>query len=212
MSYRSAQDTREGGMDEVVSRTVRVVAGVLVGFMVAGGASGQMPAPEQIDLALSLLPPSAREATSVVLRDETGDVLERPGDGPFVCVSDASNPNRISVLCHHKTLDGLMLLKERLRAESGLRGSDFRALLCERVGPAGVVAPAGAMEIMGSLPRTATGYASEMTVTRLLYVPFETTIGLGIADEDPGDGRPWLHHAGTCGAHVMWSEVRSTAR
>jgi hypothetical protein len=63
------------------------------------------------------------------------------------------------------------------------------------------------MEITASLTQSAEGkYANEMTVYRLLWTPGQTTETIGVVDTDHGEGNPWLHQGGTCGAHVMWSE------
>lgn len=83
----------------------------------------------------------------------------------------------------------------------------FRERLCREVDGSDLAIPAGAMEITANLPLGSEGdYSHSMTVYHLLWTPGHTTATLGVSDEDPGEGRPFLHQAGTCGAHVMWSE------
>ncbi len=66
------------------------------------------------------------------------------------------------------------------------------------------------MEITASVQYEADGsLAPEMTVYSLLYVPGATKESIGVPDQDPGQGMPYLHNPGGCGAHVMWSEKRS---
>ncbi|NIR75954.1 MAG: hypothetical protein GWO12_12730 [Gemmatimonadetes bacterium] len=47
-----------------------------------------------------------------------------------------------------------------------------------------------------------------VVVCHLLQLPYATEESVGLTDEEPTPGAPWLHHAGTCDAHVMWSETR----
>ena len=47
-----------------------------------------------------------------------------------------------------------------------------------------------------------------MVVYHLLYFPFATEASIGIPDEERSQGAPWLHLAGTCQAHVMWTEIK----
>jgi len=37
---------------------------------------------------------------------------------------------------------------------------------------------------------------------------YGTSASLELTDQELVPGTPWIHHAGTCDAHVMWSEVR----
>lgn len=181
--------------------------------MVALGAITQ-EAPAQLspaaraDLVLSLLPADSRPGATVLLRDEHGDDVYREGDGRFLCVSDASPADRISMICHHQVLEERLRYERSLRDATGLGGDEFRERLCKDVEAEGLGVPPGSMEITATLLRDDEGgHAEEMTVYHLLWVPGESAASMGVPDEDPGEGRPFLHHAETCGAHVMWSEA-----
>ena len=189
----------------------RVVVGitlVLSGFLtLAAPAVGQVPLDTRVALAESLLPASARGGAKIVVRDAASEVVIREGDG-FFCVSDSSRPGRVSLNCHHETLQEQLALERKI-AKEGLRGEEFRRRLCKQADARGVVVPHGATEISASISLESDGtLPPEMTVYYLMYMPQATTISIGIVDEDPGDGSPWLHMAGTCQAHVMWSEQR----
>ncbi len=96
---------------------------------------------------------------------------------------------------------------------AGLRGAAFREELCTRVEAEAADPPTGLLEISASVAIPSEGQlADSMTVYHLLYTPNETSASLGLRDDDPGAGAPWLHNAGSCNAHVMWSERRATAQ
>ena len=160
------------------------------------------------ELVLRLLPEEARPVATIVLRDGSHDEHYRNGDGQFLCVSDASSAQRLSMVCHHHVLEQRLRFERELSRATGLQGEAFRERLCREITARGWSVPDGAMEITASLARTKDGsYAREMTVYHLLWLPHQTVESTGVVGKDPGNGRPFLHQAGTCGAHVMWSEV-----
>ncbi len=162
------------------------------------------------DLVLSLLPREARRGASVVMRNGEGETMVRSGSGSFLCVIDANNAARLSLNCHDRRLIPLLHMEREVGA-AGLRGAAFREELCTRVEAEAADSPTGLLEISASVGITSEGQlADSMTVYHLLYTPNETSASLGLRDDDPGAGAPWLHHAGSCNAHVMWSERRAT--
>ena len=178
------------------------------GAVVADDAVGQMSPAGRAELVLRLLPAQARPDATVLLRDGEHEERYREGTGRFLCVSDASSPTRLSMVCHHHVLEQRLRFERELRAGTGLRGGAYRERLCSEVSSRGWEVPDGAMEITASLGKNEDGrYAHEMTVYHLLWLPNQTEETVGVIDKDPGDDRPWLHQAGTCGAHVMWSDV-----
>ncbi len=164
------------------------------------------------ELALSLLPREARSGASVVIRNGEGEAMVRSGSGSFLCVIDANNAERLSLNCHDRKLIPLLRLEREVGA-AGLRGAAFREELCTRVQAEAAGPPTGSLEISASVAIPSEGQlADSMTVYHLLYTPNQTSASLGLRDDDPGAGAPWLHHAGSCNAHVMWSERRATAQ
>ena len=181
---------------------------VLGGGVVAEDTSGQMSPAGRAELVLRLLPAQSRPHATILLRDGDQEARYRERTGRFLCVSDVSSPARVSMVCHHHVLEERLRFERGLRAETGLRGSAYRERLCREVASRGMEVPDGAMEITASLGRNEDGtYAREMTVYHLLWLPHQTGETTGVIDEDPDDGTPWLHQAGTCGAHVMWSQA-----
>jgi hypothetical protein len=163
----------------------------------------QVSAEVRTHIVLELLPGRARSDAAVMLRDSAGERTIRPGAG-FICVSDFTQPDRLSSTCHHPQLGEQMALAREFQ---DLRGEEFRRQVCAEAGRRGIRVPNGAMEITASLGIAGNGRPdSTMTMYHLLWVPFETQQTLGVTNQDPGDGRAWLHHGGTCQAHIMWSE------
>ena len=174
-------------------------------------AAAQLTEEERAALVLELLPQSARAGATIVLREGDDEKVVREGDGAFLCVSDASRADRLSMVCHHHVLEARLRFERELRKATGLTGAALRERICEDAGEAERSIPDGSMEITASLSPDEDGdYPDEMTVYRLLWMPGSTPDVSGIDTEDPGEGRPYLHQAGTCGAHVMWSEVVPT--
>ena len=180
----------------------------LSGFLyLAAPAVGQVPLDTRVALVESLLPASARGKAKIVVRDATGEVVIRKGGG-FICISDSSRPGRLSLNCHQEALQEQLDLEREVALE-GFRGEEFAHRLCKLADARGVVVPDGAIEISASIRLESDGsLPHKMTVYYLLWLPQATTASIGIVDENPGDGSPWLHKAGTCQAHVMWPEQR----
>ncbi len=187
---------------------LHALAAVLPMTFLVDHVAAQVSVDRRVDLALSLIPATARGDATVLLRSVEGDETFREGTGPFVCLSDVSRAGRISLNCHHRTLDGQLRVETELSA-AGIRGAEFRRQLCQELESRSIVVPNGAMEITASVQYEADGsLAPEMTVYSLLYVPGATKESIGVTDQNPGQGMPYLHHPGGCGAHVMWSETR----
>lgn len=169
---------------------------------------GEVPKEHRAELVLRLLPEEARPFATIVLRHGSREEHYQKGTGRFLCISDVSSAQRLSMVCHHRVLEERLRFERELSRQTGLQGQAFRERLCDEIAERGWSVPDGAMEITASLARTDDGsYAREMTVYHLLWLPHQTVESTGVVGEDPGNGRPFLHQAGTCGAHVMWSEV-----
>lgn len=187
-----------------------LAAPVLLSTPPAATSAGP-PAVATVAQVESLLPSPVRGKARIVYRDDAGSRVAREGGG-FICVADSTDQGRLSINCHHEAVHEMFLLEREVTA-AGFRGDGFRTEICRRGEVRGVTVADGSLEIMTSLAIQPDGsLAEEATVYHLLWFPHETTESLGIADTDPGDGAPWLHRAGTCQAHVMWSETRRMPR
>jgi hypothetical protein len=162
-------------------------------------------------LLLALLAPTSVSAQKATDSADGPSRWERAllGDraassGAFTCEAN-SNDGQWSATCFHPSVAAL-------HAAEGAAGNvaDFEARVCRILAREQATVPVGAMEISasGTLQGGQT-VPDSIDVYYLVYVPFQTTASLAITDSDPGGGRPWLHHAGTCMAHVMWNEIRS---
>lgn len=162
-------------------------------------------------LLLGVLAPATISAQKAAA-DRTGDPSrwERAllGDrasssGAFTCEAK-TNDGQWSATCLHASLTAL-----RTAETAAGSAADFETRVCRMLARQHATVPVGAMELSasGSL-RSGQTVPDSVNVYYLVYLPLQTTASLAITDSDPGDGKPWLHHAGTCMAHVMWSEVR----
>lgn len=183
-----------------------LITALLWALSVPGSATAQDLSPRSA-LARSLLPEALQSNATVIERSAKGEIVVQKGSGDgFICSSDDQRPGRMGLICLHPSLAAMNAL-ERDVASKGLRGDAFRAELCGRAETSGAIPPNGTLEISASVGVEADGsFEPSMTVYHLLWVPHATTQTIGIEDEDPGDGSAWLHLAGTCQSHVMWSE------
>lgn len=160
--------------------------------------------------ALAELPPRERALATLYARGAEGRSLLRRGSGVFICLGDVPGDERFSATCHHRALDPLSALGERLQGE-GLRGDAFDTAFEEELEAGRVRVPSGAYEVIVSGALDAeSGAPAGLTVYHLVYTPGATPAEVGLPDERPDRG-PYLHHAGHQDAHVMWSEVRSSS-
>lgn len=191
---------------------MRPILAVLASIVIATPLAAQPDERAQAALVLRLIPAEARSGATVVLRSAAGDRVVRRGEGPFLCVSDISPARRISLICHHRVLEERLRFERELGKATGLQGGELTARLCHEGEARGMKVPNGAMEFTASVAVLTDGTIDRAaTVYRLLWLPFATTASIGLPSEDPGEGRPWLHQSGSCGAHVMWSERLQTA-
>lgn len=124
--------------------------------------------------------------------------------GAFMCEVDVQM-DRWSAVCFHPSLAEMRDVGRTLEP-----GPDFDVRLCRALDSLGSEVPTGSIEVYASGPlRDGQSLPDSVTIYRLLYTPHATEANLGVVDENPGDGSPWLHHAGECTAHVMWSERRA---
>lgn len=171
--------------------------------------AAQDPVEKQFTVLLELLPADVRDEVTLLVPGDDGLRTYRKGTGHFVCIGDPPGDGRLNVVCHHESL-GPVLSHQRSLSEGGLRGKAFQERLCRDVRSGIVEMPdraymldaSAALKPDGSLP-------DSVTVYHMLQLPYATEGSAGISDEELVPGKPWLHHAGTCDAHLMWSEKRA---
>ncbi len=173
----------------------------------AGGASAQSAA--QLDLLVSLIPPDLRGGVRVVVPTAAGLEVVREGSNRFTCVADTPGDDRFVVSCYHESLGPFLDRMRALRA-SGLAGSAARERTCAEVSSGRLPMPKRAYNLSASGPLVPdSDVPDSLLVYHLLQIPFATEASEGITDEEHVAGQPWLHHAGTCDAHIMWSETKT---
>lgn len=156
-----------------------------------------------VPFLFALSPPaaSAQDWVRAVLGDDAA------ASGAFACESSLDG-SRWSATCLHPSLRTLHAVEDSVEP-----GPAFRATVCRALKDRGYTAPNGALEVSASgVVRAGRQLPDSATVYFLLYVPFTTEATLAVTATDPGSGAPWLHQAGTCTAHVMWSERRAVSR
>ncbi len=158
-----------------------------------------------------MLPAGARDGVTFLSPTDGGVRVESSGDGAFTCLGDEAGDDRFSVSCFSDSL-APFLDHQRMLRKQGLRGPAFRERLCEDV-TAGIVSLPNRGLIIEASGQLAAGadLPDSMTVYHLLQQPDARPESLGLPAEEPRPGWPFLHHSGTCDAHVMWSERRYPA-
>ena len=126
------------------------------------------------------------------------------GSGAFQC-RERTRDVSWSGTCHTAALAPLLEIERSVEP-----GPDFGERVCRLMEQAGEEIPPGTMEIVasGDLPEGGS-LPDSVEVYRLLYHPYATEATLGVSEVDLEDGTPWLHDAGECTAHVMWSDRRA---
>ena len=123
----------------------------------------------------------------------------------LICATTSTRADRWSAACYQPALAAMREIAADLEP-----GPDFDERLCRAMAARREAMPRGAIETTASgAIAEGSAWPDSITVYRLLYLPFATETELGVPDEDPEDGSPWLHQAGLCTAHVMWSERRA---
>lgn len=191
-------------------RSAQMAVFLIVSFWVGPrDMAAQLPLEEQFTVLLELLPAEVRDEVTLLAPGEDGFETYRKGTSHVVCLGDPPGDERLNISCYHATL-GPVLAHQRSLSRQGLRGQAFRERLCRDVRAGLVEMPdraymldaSAALKPDGSLP-------DSLTVYHMLQLPYATEESTGITDEELTPGAPWLHHAGTCDAHLMWSEKRA---
>ena len=189
-----------------LKRTV-ITAVVLGVTMLGSDVSGQESDGERTEIVLRLLPEGARADATVILREGSGVRTHQRGDGPFICVSDATE-EVISMSCHHRRLAPRLALERQIERDTDLKGRDLRDRICTEARSRGMTVDPGAMEVSATLTRGTDGrLPTEVAVYRLLWLPYQTA-------------EPWAFRIRTRGRtsvaapagvavmpHLMWSEI-----
>ena len=192
------------------SAIVMLGIGLLVGRPSA--AVPQVPLERQFAFLLSTLSPSERDEATLLVPD--GDELRtyRQGAGAVECIADPPGDHRLSLICYHKSI-GAFLAHQRLIAKLDLDKDEYWRRVCGDVERGVIAVPDRAYVLSASAGLPPDGATPDsITVYHLLQLPYATEEALGLTDEELVPGTPWIHHAGNCDAHVMWSEVRPFPR
>lgn len=172
----------------------------------------QAPVETQFTLLLEMLPADVRDEVTLIVPTDDGFETYREGTSHFICVGDPPGDERLNLVCHHESL-APVLSHQRSLAQQGLRGQAFRERLCRDVRSGIVDMPDRAYMLDASASLKPDGSLPDsVTVYHMLQLPYATEESAGISDEEVAPGAPWLHHAGTCDAHLMWSERRALPR
>ncbi|MCC7125324.1 MAG: hypothetical protein IT178_10785 [Acidobacteria bacterium] len=158
-----------------------------------------------------LAAPEDRRAGAAVMGYENGTLVSlRPGTNDLICLADNPSVEGFSIACYHKDLDPFMARGRDMTAK-GITDDKVRDQTRYDEIKAGTLK-------MPKEPRMlyvttgkgvdAAGKVEEAYTRWVVYVPFATAEGLGLAAKPAGPGVPWLMDAGTGGAHIMISPPR----
>ena len=172
------------------------------------GTPGQVPVERQFEFLLSMQPSAERDQVTLLLPDGESFQIHRRGTNSIECVADEPGDDNLSLLCYHKSM-GPFLKHQRRMASRGLAGEAFWERVCGDVEVGMVEVPDQAYVLSASARLSTDGTPPDsIVVYHLLQLPYATGDSLGLPEEEVVPGAPWIHHAGNCDAHVMWSEVR----
>ncbi len=194
-------------------RAVRTVAACLLAACATffPGTGQAQPEVMQFDVLLRLLPGDLAAAARLVVPANNGSREVRAGAGVFECLGDAPDDAQFSIQCYHRGMTEFVAYQNWL-GKLGLRGKAFRDRFCQDVTAGRVNVPDRGYLITASGPRGPHGELPDsVTIYHFLQLPHATEASIGLPASEVTPGSPWLHHAGTCNAHVMWSERRSVA-
>ncbi len=187
---------------------------VLCGAMAVAGApikaqeTGYTDA--QVDAVLSLLPEQARSNAQILVRSEGGLEERRAGTNGWTCWVERFG-ERFGGNCHHRALDPF-LSRKRALSSAPLEGESPAATLAREHQEGRLGIPEGSLEITGYGSVGEDGLPAVLSGRFFLYFPYARGSDLGLPEEAPAEGAPWVHEAGTVQAHVMWSRTLPITR
>lgn len=197
---------RHGSRPALVSLAAGFLA--LVGTALPGIASAQVSTRDQLAVIARLLPPAAAESAELILPLPTGDVVGREGSGDWICRGDSAGDDQLSLNCYTRSMAAVLDRQRQLQGQ-GMESDAVREQIDREARSGQLSLPQAGAEIYASGPLSPDGGLPEtLSVYHLVYVPFATSESIGVSDLEPDDPAvPFLHHAGTHEAHVMWSET-----
>ena len=184
----------------------------------AAFAAAQEPAADvqqQIAGAVAPAPEAMRAGATVLGYSDSGDLVTlRQGEGDLICLADNPKDERFHAACYFKTLEPFMARGRELRAQGKERAEVLETREAElRSGklemPSGpsalysMTGPAGSFD-------PATGIASGVNRTWVVYIPYATAESTGLSPQ-PATGTPWIMSPGKPWAHIMLVQPAETA-
>jgi hypothetical protein len=170
--------------------------------------ASQLTTEQQIAAAVLAAPEEMRAGATVLGYDSDGHLKKlRQGSGVLVCLASDPKAERFHVACYQRSLEPFMARGRALRARGvtgdkvdsvrfaevragKLRMPNHPAMLYSLTGPADSFDPAS-------------GTAPNAKPLFVVYVPFATGKSMGLSTT-PVEGAPWIMHAGTPKAHIMF--------
>ena len=184
-------------------------------------AAAQASTPAATPAAPAVIPPAAQQIAAAVLPLAEpsragarvwgylpdGSFAElRAGTGNMTCIADDPKDTRFHVACYHNSMEPFMARGRELRAQ-GARMMTVDSVRRAEVASGRIRMPAAAS--LFSLTGPAGSYDAATNTTRganrlfVIYVPNATAESIGVP-ATPARGTPWMMHAGTPNAHIMF--------
>lgn len=162
------------------------------------------PRDQQIAAAVLPLPAEQRASARVLGYGADGKLVEiRPGKTMTCLASDPARTN-FHVACYHESIEPFMARGRSLRAE-GVKGDQVDSVRFREVKAGKIKMPnvAALYTLTGGHFDPKTGTAPDAKPLYVVYMPYATGAATGLPGHPVGN-QPWLMHAGTPKAHIMF--------
>jgi hypothetical protein len=168
------------------------------------------PAEQQIALAVLPAPKEFRDSATVLGYTPDGRLKElRHGTGSMVCLASDPAAERFHVACYHRSLEPFMARGRQLRSQ-GVKGDQVDSTRFREVRTGRLAFPTHPASLYTlTAPKDSvnmsTGAVSGGRPLYVVYIKNATgaTTGLPTAPVE-GSRTPWIMHAGTPSAHIMF--------
>lgn len=191
-----------------------ILATAILCIPAAACAQKNLPAAQQIALAVLPLPAAFRADATVLGYDATGKLVTlRRGTGTMICLmadpklmNDPKDPS-FHPACYQNSMEPFMARGRELRAQ-GVKNVDsvrFAEVNAGKLKLPTQAATLWALDGPMSGVNVAAGTVTSAIKSRCaVYMPFATAASTGLPDKPIMNG-PWLMDAGTAKAHIMFA-------
>ena len=181
----------------------------LIGAAASAQAPTILPAPQQIEAAVSALPNELRADAGVLGYNADVKLVElRKAKNGMICLASDPKSPQFHVACYHESLEPFMARGRELRAH-GTQGAQVDTVRFAEIRSGKLKMPTRPAALYTLTAPAASydaksGKVSNARPLYVVYMPFATSNTTGISS-NPKVGTPWLMFPGTPKAHIMFT-------